>query len=65
MDFVKKHKKIILNLLVIVAVLLAIYSKWTKSGEQGFFRETDIYIFAGVVLGFLVLNFFNRFKKKR
>ena len=65
MDFFKKYKKIILNGLVVIAVLLAVYSKWTESGSEAFFKETDVYIYAGIVIGFLVLNLFNKFNNRK
>ena len=64
MYFLKKHWKKISNVLVVIAVLLAIYVKWTESGESSFIRENDIYIFAGIALGFVMLNFINKHRKK-
>ncbi len=58
MEFLKKYGRLISNVLVVVAVILAIIVKWNESGEQSFFRETDAYIVAGAALGFLVLKLF-------
>ncbi len=68
MEILKKHGRLISNILVVVAVILAIIVKWNESGEQSFFRETDAYIVAGAALGFLVLKLrdkSNRKNKKR
>lgn len=60
MDFVKKHAKVISNVLVAVAVVIAIYIKWSEGGTEEFFTEYDLYIFAGIAVGFLVISAFNK-----
>ncbi len=64
MDFLKKHAKQISNLLVFLAVIIAIFVKLDEDGSDAFFKENDLYIFAGIALIFLLFSFFSRFKKK-
>lgn len=60
MDFFKKRARLISNVLVVLAVVIAIYIKWTDDGSEAFFREYDVYIIGGIALGFVVLNFFKK-----
>lgn len=64
MDFFKKKARTISNILVVIAVVIAIYIKWTGGDSDIFFKENDVYIFSGIILGMLLLSFFkNRGKK--
>ncbi|MGL5271184.1 MAG: hypothetical protein ACRC7I_11820 [Selenomonadaceae bacterium] len=45
----------LLNAAVVLLVLGAVYSKTTTEGSQVLFRSSDIYLFAGALLAFLVL----------
>ena len=60
MDFFKKNARQISNVLVVVAVVLAVYIKWTGDGSEAFFKEYDVYIIGGIALGFVVLSFFKK-----
>ena len=60
MDFFKKRARLISNVLVAVAVVIAIYIKWTGEGSEAFFKEYDLYIIGGIALGFVVLNFLKK-----
>ena len=64
MDFFKKRARQFSNVLVVIAVVIAIYIKWTGDGEEVFFKENDVYIIGGIALGFVVLSFFKRRGKK-
>ena len=63
MDF-KKHAKIISNILVVLAVIIAAYIKWTDDGSEVFFKENDVYIIGGIVLGMVLINFFKQRGKR-
>jgi len=60
MDFFKQRAKLISNILVVIAVLIAIYIKWTGDGSDAFFKEYDVYIIGGIALGFVVLSFLKK-----
>ena len=60
MDFFKSRARQISNILVVLAVVIAIYIKWTDDGSEAFFKEYDLYIIGGIALGFLVLNFLSK-----
>lgn len=60
MEFFKKRARLISNVLVVVAVVIAVYIKWTGEGSEAFFREYDAYIIGGIGLGFVVLSFFRK-----
>ncbi len=64
MDFFKSRARQISNILVVLAVVIAIYIKWTDDGSEAFFKEYDLYIIGGIALGFLVLNFLSKRGKK-
>ena len=63
MDFFKKKARIISNVLIVIAVALSIYIKWTDNGADAFFKENDVYIVGGIALGVVVLTFFKNRKK--
>ena len=60
MDFFKKRARQISNVLVVIAVVIAIYIKWTGDGSDAFFKEYDVYIIGGIALGFIVLSFLKK-----
>ncbi len=60
MDFFKKRARQISNVLVVIAVVIAIYIKWTGDGSDAFFKEYDVYIIGGIALGFVVLSFLKK-----
>ena len=64
MDFFKKRARQLSNVLVVIAVIIAIYIKWTGDGSEAFFKEYDAYIIGGIALGFVVLSFFKKRGKK-
>ncbi len=64
MDFFKSRARQISNILVVLAVAIAIYIKWADDGAEAFFKEYDLYIIGGIALGFLVLNFLSKRGKK-
>lgn len=64
MDFFKKRARQISNVLVVIAVIIAIYIKWTGDGSDAFFKEYDVYIIGGIALGFVVLSFLKKRDKK-
>ena len=64
MDFIKKRARQISNVLVVIAVVIAIYIKWTGDGSEAFFKEYDVYIIGGIALGFVVLSFLKKRGKK-
>lgn len=64
MDFMKKRARLISNVLVVIAVVIAIYIKWTGDGSDAFFKEYDVYIIGGIALGFVVLSFLKKRGKK-
>ena len=63
MDFFKKKARTISNVLIVIAVALSIYIKWTDNGADAFFKENDVYIVGGIALGVVVLTFFKNRKK--
>ena len=64
MDFFKKKARTISNILVVIAVIISIYIKWTDDGADAFFKANDIYIVGGIVLGIVVLTFLKNHSKK-
>ena len=64
MDFIKKRARQISNVLVVIAVVIAIYIKWTGDGSEAFFKDYDVYIIGGIALGFVVLSFLKKRGKK-
>lgn len=64
MDFLKKKARTISNILVVIAVIIAVYIKWTGDGADAFFKENDVYIVGGIVLGVVVVSFFKNSGKK-
>ena len=64
MQFLKTHGRLISNILVVILVAMAIYVKVEENGTDDLVHEQDIYIFAGAVIAFLILNMFQRFKKR-
>lgn len=50
----------LVNALVILVVLAAIYVKWTGEGAETIFRQSDIYILAGALLALVVLRIFRK-----
>ncbi len=64
MDFIKKRARLISNVLVVIAVVIAIYIKWQGDGSEAFFKEYDVYIIGGIALGFVVLSFLKKRGKK-
>ncbi len=63
MDFFKKRARTIYYTLVLIAVAIAVYIKWTGDESEIFFKQHDVYIIAGIVIGFLLLNFLKNRKK--
>ena len=62
-DFIKTHGKLITNVLVVLLVVLAIYSKLQDNGIDSLFRWNDLYILAGGILGLLLLRFIGQRRK--
>ena len=62
-EFIKAHGKIITNILVVLLVMMAVYTKLQENGMDSLFKLTDLYILAGGILGLLVLRFIGRHKK--
>ncbi|MBQ7704804.1 MAG: hypothetical protein IJT73_05170 [Selenomonadaceae bacterium] len=60
MNFFKQRARQISNVLVVIAVVIAIYIKWTGDGSEAFFKAYDVYIIGGIALGFIVLNFLKK-----
>lgn len=60
MDFFKKKARTISNVLIVIAVVISIYIKWTDDGAEFFFKQNDVYIVAGIVLGIVVVSFFKK-----
>lgn len=57
MDFFKKKARQIYYTLVLIAVAVSIYIKWTGDESEVFFKENDVYIIAGILIAFLLLSF--------
>ena len=64
MQFLKTHARLISNILVAVLMVMAIFTKLQENGTDSFVHENDIFIFAGIVIGFLLLRTMQRFKKR-
>ena len=62
-ELIKAHGKIITNILVVLLVMMAVYTKLQENGMDSLFKLTDLYILAGGILGLLVLRFIGRHKK--
>ncbi|WP_074513796.1 hypothetical protein [Selenomonas sp. ND2010] len=60
----KQHGKAISNLLVVLLVIGAIYTKVQENGADSLFRMSDLQILAGAILGLLVIRWFNKRHKK-
>ena len=60
MDFFKKRARVISNVLVVIAVVIAIYIKWSGDESEIFFKQNDVYIIGGIALGFVVLSFLKK-----
>lgn len=65
MDFLKKRARLISNVLVVIAVVVAIYIKWSGGESEIFFKENDVFIIGGIALGFVVLSFLKKRNKKQ
>jgi len=63
-SFLKQHGKAISNLLVVLLVIGAIYTKVQENGADSLFRMSDLQILAGAILGLLVIRWFNKRHKK-
>ena len=61
--FIKTHSKLITNILVVLLVVVAIYTKLQENGMDALFKLTDLYILAGGLLGLLVIRFIGTRKK--
>ena len=64
MQFLKTHGRLISNVLVVILVIMAIFVKIEENGTGDLVHENDIYIFAGVIIAFLLLNMFKRSKRR-
>ena len=64
MQFLKAHGRLISNILVVLLVILAIISKVQNNETDSFIHDNDVYIFAGAVIGFLILRTMQRFRKR-
>jgi len=62
-DFLKTNGKMITNILVVLLVVVAVYTKLQENGMDSLFKLTDLYILAGGLLGLLVIRFFSKRKK--
>ena len=62
-EFMKNHGKLITNILVVLLVIMAVYTKLQENGMDALFKLTDLYILAGGLLGLLVIRFFSKRKK--
>lgn len=62
-DFFKAHGKLITNVLVVLLVLLAVYSKLQDNGIDSLFRWNDLYILAGALLGLGVIRLISKRRK--
>ena len=63
-SFLKQHGKAISNVLVVLLVIGAIYTKVQENGADSLFRMSDLQILAGAILGLLVIRWFNKRHKK-
>lgn len=61
--FIKTHSKLITNILVVLLVVMAVYTKLQENGMDALFKLTDLYILAGGLLGLLVIRFLSKRKK--
>ena len=61
--FIKAHSKLITNILVVLLVVVAIFTKLQENGMDALFKPTDLYILAGGLLGLLAIRFFSKRKK--
>lgn len=61
-QFIKKHGSLISNILVVVLVLLAIYSKIHDGQMDTLFNMKDIYLVVGAFIGLVVLRFMSKRK---
>jgi hypothetical protein len=59
-DILKKHGKVISNVLVVLLVLGAIYTKVQDNGVDSLFRSTDLYILLGAMVGLVVIRMYSR-----
>ena len=60
MDFFKKKARTIYYILVVIAVALSIYIKWTGDESEIFFKQNDVYIIAGIAIGVVVVALFKK-----
>ena len=63
MDFFKKKAQTIYYILVVIAVAVSIYIKWTGDESEIFFKQNDVYIIAGIAIGVVVVAFFKKRNK--
>ena len=62
-EFIKTHGKLITNILVVLLVVVAVYTKLQENGMDSLFKLTDLYILAGGILGLLLLRFIGQRRK--
>lgn len=63
-SFWKKHGKTVSNILVVLLVAGAIYSKVQDNGVDSLFRASDLYILLGAMIGLLVIRWFGSRQKR-
>jgi hypothetical protein len=63
-DILKKHGKVISNVLVVLLVLGAIYAKVQDNGVDSLFRSTDLYILLGALVGLAAIRLYSRKRNK-
>ena len=63
-DILKKHGKVISNVLVVLLVLGAVYVKAQENGVDSLFRSTDLYILLGAMAGLGVIRVYSRNHRK-
>ena len=63
-DILKKHGKVISNVLVVLLVLGAIYTKVQDNGVDSLFRSTDLYILLGALVGLAAIRWYSRKRNK-
>ena len=63
-DILKKHGKVISNVLVVLLVLGAIYAKVQDNGVGSLFRSTDLYILLGALVGLAAIRLYSRKRNK-